>query len=147
MILFYVLAIVIGIIMALQGGVNSELSRGIQSDLWATIVGFFLGLFALLLIALATQQTFSLKKALVVSPQYYLGGLMGAAIVLSLVFLFPKIGAVNIVIFTVLGQMICSLVIDHYGWFNAQVSAVNWERIAALGLMVIAVIWFQKSRV
>ncbi len=146
MLFFYLLAIGIGVIAAFQNGLNSSLSRGIESNLWATIISFFVGFVTLMIGVLFSQQTLSMKKALNLPPYLFFGGVLGAVLVLGLIFLFPKIGAVNIVIFTVLGQMLCSLVIDHYGLFGATVSLINWQKVGALMLMLLAILWFQKSR-
>ncbi len=99
MIVFYLLAITIGVLVAFQAGLNAELARHIHSNSWAAVISFAVGL---------------------------------------LVLLFYTV--------IVTGQMLCSLVIDHYGWLGAPLSTINWQKIAALLLMVVAVFWFQKSR-
>ncbi len=146
MLFFYLLAIGIGMIAVFQNGLNSSLARAIESNLWATIISFFIGFVTLIIGVLFAHQTLSMKKVLSLPPYLFFGGVLGAILVLGLIFLFPKIGAANIVIFTLLGQMLCSVVIDHYGWFGTNVSLINWQKIAALFLMLVAILWFQKSR-
>lgn len=147
MFFYYLLAIAIGCGVAFQSGLNTELSRNIGSTGWAAIISFLVGIVVLIGYTLFTQQPLSIKKLAAVPPYLYIGGIFGAIFVLSIIILFPKIGAVNVVIFTVLGQMVCSLVIDHYGWFGAVVSTINWQKVAALLLMLFAIFWFQKSRI
>ncbi|PIE42407.1 MAG: hypothetical protein CSA47_00900 [Gammaproteobacteria bacterium] len=147
MFVLYLLAIGIGFAVAFQSGLNAELSRLIGSNGWAAIISFLAGLLVLLVYVLISQQSLSLKKLSNVPPHLFIGGALGAMFVLSIIILFPKIGAVNVVIFTVTGQMLCSLIIDHYGWFGVAVSTVNWQKVAALLLMLAAIFWFQKSRV
>ncbi|PID66354.1 MAG: hypothetical protein CR975_03330 [Gammaproteobacteria bacterium] len=146
-IFYFVVIFTIGFVVAFQPGLNAELAKLIDSNLWAAIISFFVGLVVLLVYALVTQQPVSLKKLIIVPPYVFIGGALGALFVLSIVIVFPKIGAVNAVIFTVAGQMLCSTVIDHYGWFNAPLSAINWQKTAALLLMLAAIFWFQKARV
>lgn len=100
----------------------------------------------LLLYATISQSHFSIKGLATTPPYLFIGGALGAIYVLSVIVLFPKIGAVNIVIFTVLGQMIFSLLVDHFAWFGATHSPINWQKIATLAIMLVAVYWFQKSR-
>ncbi len=147
MVIFYLLAIIIGFLVAFQSGLNAGLSKAINSNIWAAVISFFVGLMVLLLYVLATQQPFPVKKLTAVPPYLFIGGALGAMFVLSIIILFPKIGAVNVVMFTVAGQMLCSLVIDHYAWFNAPINPINWQEIAAILLMLIAVFWFQRSRI
>ncbi len=146
-ILYFLIIIVAAFFVALQTPVNSELARVIGSNTWATIISFAVGLVVLLIYALLTQQPLSVKKLSTVPPYLFIGGLLGAVFVLTIVILFPKVGAMNVVILVLVGQMICSLLIDQYGWFNAPISPINLQKIAALALMLIAVLWFQKSRV
>lgn len=145
--IYYLLAITLGIFVALQAGVNSALAGGIGSTVWAAVISFSVGLLVLVLYGLFTQTPPSLQKLTAMPPYLFIGGALGAIYVLSVIVLFPKIGAVNIVIFTVLGQMFFSLLVDHFGWFGAAQSPINWQKVAALMIMLAAVIWFQKSRV
>ncbi len=146
-ILYFLIIIVAAFFVALQTPVNSELARVIGSNTWATIISFVVGLVVLLIYALVTQQPLSVKKLSTVPPFLFIGGLLGAIFVLTIVILFPKVGAMNVVILVLIGQTICSLFIDQYGWFNAPISPINLQKIAALILMLVAVLWFQKSRV
>lgn len=145
--IYYLLAITLGIFVALQAGVNSALAGGIGSTVWAAVISFSVGLLVLVLYGLFTQTPPALQKLTAMPPYLFIGGALGAIYVLSVIVLFPKIGAVNIVIFTVLGQMFFSLLVDHFGWFGAAQSPINWQKVAALMIMLAAVIWFQKSRV
>ncbi len=108
MVIFYLLAITIGFLVAFQSGLNAGLSKAINSNIWAAVISFFVGLMVLLLYVLATQQPLPVKKLTAVPPYLFIGGSLGAMFVLSIIILFPKIGAVNVVIFTVAGQMLCS---------------------------------------
>ncbi|PID65671.1 MAG: hypothetical protein CR977_00665 [Gammaproteobacteria bacterium] len=146
MLIYFLLAIVLGIMISLQAGVNSALSGGIGSSVWAAVISFAVGTLLLLIYALLSQPLLPLKKLPGLPPYLFIGGVLGAIYVLSVIVLFAKIGAMNIVIFTVMGQMLFALIIDHYGWFGAHFSPVNWQKIAALAVMLVAVVWFQKSR-
>lgn len=146
-ILYFLIIIVAAFFVALQTPVNSELARVIGSNTWATIISFVVGLVVLLMYALVTQQPLSVKKLSTIPPYLFIGGALGAIFVLIVVILFPKVGAMNVVILVLIGQTICSLLIDQYGWFNAPISPINLQKIAALILMLVAVLWFQKSRV
>ncbi len=145
-ILYSLIIIVAAFFVALQTPVNSDLARVIGSNTWATIISFAVGLVVLLIYAMVTQQPLSVKKLSTVPPYLFSGGVLGAVFVLTIVILFPKVGAMNVVILILVGQTICSLLIDQYGWFNAPISPINTQKVLSLGLMLIAVIWFQKSR-
>ena len=65
----------------------------------------------------------------------YVGGLCGFAILLSLAFVFPKIGAAVAIALVVLGQGAAALAIDHYGWMGMPLQPVTVARIAGMLLV------------
>ena len=65
----------------------------------------------------------------------YVGGLCGFAILLSLAFVFPKIGAAVAIALVVLGQGAAALAIDHYGWLGMPVEPVTLARFAGMLLV------------
>ncbi len=66
----------------------------------------------------------------------YIGGICGFVIILSLAFVFPKIGAALAVALVVLGQSAAALAIDHYGLMGMPRDPVSLSRIAGLALVV-----------
>jgi transporter family-2 protein len=66
----------------------------------------------------------------------YLGGLFGFAIIASLAFVFPKIGAAYAVSLMVGGQCVAALVIDHFGLMGMQRDPVTIQRV--IGLILVA---------
>ncbi|PIE46849.1 MAG: hypothetical protein CSA42_06145 [Gammaproteobacteria bacterium] len=146
MLIFYLIILCLGVFIAIQAGLNSNLSTAINSSVWSAVISFAVGTLVLVAYALGSQAELSFNKLLNVPPYLFVGGMLGASYVLGVIVLYPKIGAVNIVIFTVLGQMLCSSIIDHYGWFGVQQSFINWQKVGALLLMLVAIILFQKSK-
>src|SRR5438093_3324290 len=65
----------------------------------------------------------------------YIGGFCGFVIILSLAFVFPKIGAALAMALVVLGQSAAALVIDHYGLMGMPKDPVSVPRVAGLALV------------
>ena len=58
-----------------------------------------------------------------------------AAIVLA-----SQLGAATLTAFVVTGQLVCSVIFDHFGWLSFDVHPANWARVAGCALMVIGLI-------
>jgi transporter family-2 protein len=65
----------------------------------------------------------------------YVGGVCGFVILLSLAFVFPRIGAAVAIALVVLGQGVAALTIDHFGLMGMPTEPVTLARIAGLLLV------------
>jgi transporter family-2 protein len=72
------------------------------------------------------------------SPKWlWLGGLMGAFVVLSITVAGPSIGTTATVGLLIAGQLVAATAIDRFGWFGFERIPVGWAR--ALGLVLLGV--------
>lgn len=72
-------------------------------------------------------------------PWYMLlSGLFGVLLYFTIAHTFPRLGAFTAVILIIVGQLIMGMIIDHFGWFGAQVRPVDGTRLLAAGLMLAA---------
>ncbi len=69
----------------------------------------------------------------------YLGGFCGFVILLSLAFVFPRIGAAWAIALVVLGQSVAALVIDHYGLLGMPRDPLTLARIGGMALVAAGV--------
>lgn len=67
----------------------------------------------------------------------WLGGVMGAFIVLSVTFATPRIGTAATIGLLIAGQLAMGVVIDRFGLFGFQQIGISWPR--ALGIALLAV--------
>ena len=134
---FLLFALLVGLVLPLQAGINSQLRLHVGHPLWAALVSFSVG--TLVLACLLTLMRVSLPPAgwLDRVPWWQLtGGLLGATFVASAVVLAPRLGAATLVATVVAGQMIGSIVIDHYGMVGYAQHAVNPVRLLGTILVV-----------
>lgn len=52
------------------------------------------------------------------------------------IILAPRLGAVNLTIIIVCGQLIASLILDHFGWLGFEKHSINWQRIGGVMLVI-----------
>ena len=65
----------------------------------------------------------------------YLGGLFGIVIIVSLAFVFPKIGAVYAIALMVGGQCVAALMVDHFGLMGMPRDPLTIKRVIGVALV------------
>jgi bacterial/archaeal transporter family-2 protein len=133
---------VAGFLLPWQGGATARLAAGTPTGLHASFINFVIGAGALALCAAYARGPASLAS--VPSPigptappwWAWVGGLIGATYVAILVLAFPKIGAINFLVASVLGQLIGSAIMDHFGLMGLPKHDLSTYKILGLGVMV-----------
>jgi bacterial/archaeal transporter family-2 protein len=134
---FVLLAVLGGMAIALQALINARLQQSAGNAVFAGTISFGVGLLALLA-ALATQS-FSFSGLSSAPWWAWTGGALGAFYIVMSIFLVPRIGAAALIGSAVLGQMLFSLVADHYGILGTQVRPAGLARIAGAVLIMVGV--------
>ncbi|CAD7850780.1 MAG: hypothetical protein [Olavius algarvensis Gamma 3 endosymbiont] len=138
-VLFILLAILAGSMLPLQGVVNSQLGRALDNVILATLISFITGALTLLPIFLLRNNAGAgsgLQYLTQVSPVLYIGGILGAFYVTLVAILVPKIGVANTMIAIIFGQILLSLMLDHFGVLGIEIRAFNGLRLLGAGLVL-----------
>ena len=69
--------------------------------------------------------------------QHALGGLLGAAYAVLVVLLAKPLGAAALTAALVTGQLVCSIVFDHFGWVGFAPHAASPLRLVGCALMIV----------
>ena len=139
------LALTVGCLLPIQASINAKLGGFLKAPIMAALVNFMVGGIVLLLVILGTRTPNNLLLAAKEAPVYaWIGGLMGATFVGSIIFLIPRLGAALSFSLIVCGQLVFSLILDHFGMFGVPVQPVNWGRIGGVLLILVGVLLIQK---
>ncbi len=74
------------------------------------------------------------------SPFSWTGGILGAIYIATAIFMIPKLGATTVLALMVVGQMLLSLMLDHYGLLGIPVYPVTGIRLLGVVLLVLGVV-------
>lgn len=132
----HLLAVLVGIALTVQIGMNSTLSVAIGSPLIATIVNFCVGLALLVLVAVVGGARVAPGSVATIPAWAWLGGMLGAIYVAGTVVAAPRLGAVALLALTLAGQMLAALVVDHYGFVGFPRNPVTPTRLLGTALLV-----------
>jgi len=117
--LLYLLAFAAGIVLTVQVGVNSALRGAVGNPVMAALISFVIGSAGLLAFLLVTRTPWPDRAQLTTAPAWgWLGGLLGAFYVVSTIIVGPRLGAAALLALIVLGQLVTSLLVDHFGWLG-----------------------------
>ena len=120
--------VILAIMVSLNGGVSNAAGNYVSS-----VIIHFIGLIGIIFVLIFTKSKIKNLKGI---PFYmFSGGLIG---VLTVLFTNASSGVLGVsltVSLTLLGQLVTSLVIDNFGYFNMPV--VKFDKRKILGLVII----------
>lgn len=144
--IFYILALLTGVAMSIQSGVNSGLRQGIGNPLLAAVISFGTGFLALIVVQLSVgNPTPTLEAVRQISWWKWIGGLIGACYVTTVIVTITKIGPGNLLSLSVAGQLIAAIVLDHYGLLGFAPHPANAWRLLGVLLIIGGVILVVKN--
>ncbi len=139
------LAVIAGAMMPVQAAINHKLSTYVQSPVLSAFVSFGVGLVALFIFILTTGLPLSqLAYTRNAPPVAWLGGLCGAFFVTVVVTIVPRLGVALTFSILILGQMLATLPMDHYGFLGGVVKEINIPRIIGVVLIIAGVFLIRK---
>lgn len=144
--LFFLMPIIAGIAMSIQSGVNGQLRAGLNHPILAAFLSFLGGTLALALILLFSKQ--SLPAATVyqgIEWYKYTGGFLGVIVVSFVILSVHQVGASNMFVLIVAGQLATAILMDHFGLLGLAASAITAKKLIGIGL-VIAGAWLVTKK-
>jgi len=133
---FYLLALLSGSFLSIEGTMYGELGKSI-GQFESSFYNFFIGsLLLTVLVLLFGKGSFNgIRKS---SNWYLIGGLYGVIYLTSLVFGIPALGVGIAMIAIVLGQIVMSMLIETFGWFETPRQPLTLAKILTLIFLLIA---------
>ncbi len=131
------LAVVTGALLPLQALINARLGQQTSGALFASFASFLIGTIAIGIALLVTRTSLPTWQQASALPLWaWLGGVIGAVFVVSATVLVPRLGAAALICLAVFGQLVGSLLLDHYGVLHAPKPA-DAVRIAGAALVAV----------
>ena len=142
---FIILAVVAGMMMPTQAAINNKLAGYVNSPIISAFISFAVGTLALFIYILASGIPLgNLTQAKNAPLIAWIGGILGAFFVASAVILVPRIGVALTFSLIIAGQMLVTLIIDHFGWLGVPEKPINFVRVAGAALITIGVILIRR---
>jgi transporter family-2 protein len=135
--LVYILPLLAGVTISTQAGVNTQLKVAVNNQWVAAFISFLVGTIALGIVILATRQPVpGLTQLGGIELYKYTGGLLGAFFVTAIIFSVQRIGSANVFALVITGQLLMTLIYDHFGLFDFKQSDISWVKLLGVCLLI-----------
>lgn len=138
------LIILAGGATALQAPTNARLMTAVGSPVNAAFVSFAVGTAVLGLLAVVFQTRPDMVAARALPWYAWIGGLYGVVFVIAATWGVPRLGVALTITLMVAGQLLISLILDHFGAFGAPQQPINLGRLAGVALVIGGVIMVRR---
>lgn len=139
-------ALVAGALVPFQAGSNAALGRALGHPLWATVASLLVSMLVVLPVILAMRAPAPLLNQAGALPLWaWFGGVAGVIYITSALMLTPRLGATGFIVCVIAGQMLTSLLIDHFGLMGLAVKEASPGRVGGVVLIfagMLMVQWF-----
>lgn len=137
----YVVYVLLGILagagLPVQLGMNNQIRIMTGSPMTAAFISFLTGTVALALYVLLLRQPLPTTLQISNAPWWiWLGGVVGVFYIVVAIVVAPRIGPAVLFSLVVAGQLINSVVIDHFGLFGYDVHHVSPLRVLGVAMLV-----------
>lgn len=139
--LLKLLAFTFGALMPVQVGINASLRLLLRDPFLAGLANMVVGAACIVVLLAALRVPLPAAATLAAVPPWaWLGGAIGAGVVVVSLVAGPKLGAATLFVLIVAGQIAGSLFLDHYGFMGYPVRPFTLLRVLGAVLLVAGVV-------
>lgn len=141
LLLFLPLAFGIGIAMTIQTAINTQLREFLYSPLQAALFSFLIGTIALAIMVFFQQAEKPSLEHFIQIPWYlWLGGFLGVYAISMSIYTAPKLGFLSLSGLIIFGQIMASMIVDHFGFLGNEKTPIDWKRFTGGVVIFIGVL-------
>jgi transporter family-2 protein len=140
------LAAFAGAVVPFQSAINANLGRGLGHPLWATLASLLVSIIVLLPVILALRLPLPNLGFITKAPLWmWSGGAFGVCFISLALILMPKLGASGFIALAMAGQIVASLMLDHFGLFGLVERQLTAPRLIGALMLIGGVALIQFS--
>lgn len=140
------LAVIAGAVVPFQSAINANLGRGLGHPLWATLASLLVSIMVLLPVIIALRLPLPSLAFITRAPLWmWAGGAFGVCFISLALMLLPRLGASGFIALAMAGQILASLLLDHFGLFGLAQRPITMPRALGALLLMGAVVLIQFS--
>ncbi len=122
-----ILSFACGVMVVIQGGLNSKLGVLLNNPLLATTVAFTISTCLTMVAVGLSVKRFPSVQELREIPTYlwFTGAIFSFIAVTLFYYLIPKLGISTAISFGLFGQILFSMLVAHFGWFGLPAESIE----------------------
>ena len=140
------LAVALGVVLTTQVATNTQLGKALDNLYVPATVNMAIGLIITATLTWSVTNEWPSREMVRAAPWYgwFAGGLLGTTYLTGNILLAPKLGAGALVGLIVAGQLVFSVLLDHFGWIGFEQHSAGIARLAGCALMIAGVFLISK---
>ena len=136
---YYALTMVIGILLTVHLAMNSKVGSVLNNARVGNALFWCVGAAAALVIGLSGWHGGALAPLREASPILLTAGAIGACLVFGIAFLIPQIGAANLTLIMLAGQIVGALALSHFGLLGSPRQPITLRSVIGAVIMFVGV--------
>ena len=132
----YIMTMFLGVVLAVHLAMNGKVGSVLQNARVGNALFWCIGALGAVAIGLSGWRSGALEPLKQVHPALLTAGILGACLVFAIAWLIPKVGAGNVMITLLAGQVIGGLIMSHYGWLGSPVQPITLAKVAGVLVMI-----------
>lgn len=141
------IALMVGAFYPLQAALNATIAQFHGHPLLAALTNTVVASLVLIVAIVVLRIPLPALGAVTAAPLWaWCGGFLGAFFVLASLVIAPKLGAAAFVSTSIVGTMVASLVVDHFGFLVFKVQPITGIRLLGAVLVVAGMLLIQWKR-
>lgn len=138
-------ALIVGAMLPTQAAINAHLRLFVGSPFRSGLISVLVSTLAMTTIV-ALNVGVERPVALGGAPWWiWIGGLLGIVVVVGSLMLAPRLGAAALFAGVICGQLLTSMLLDHFGLLGYAVSRVTPTRLLGAALLLLSLYLIQRK--
>ncbi len=132
----YAVTMFLGVVLTVHLAMNGKVGAIIGNPRVGNALFWCIGAVTAIAIGLSGWQAGALSGIRQVNPLLLTAGAMGATLVFGIAWIIPQIGAQQMTVMLLTGQILSALVLSHFGWLGSPVQPVTLMNAIGALLMI-----------
>ena len=141
----YALTVFLGVILTVHLSMNGAVGAAIGNPRVANALFWCIGAITALVIGATGWQAGALSGLRNVNPLMLTAGAMGASLVFGIAWIIPQIGAQQMTVMLLTGQILSAMFLSHFGLLGSPVQPVTVMNVLGALLMIAGVFLATRS--
>lgn len=140
--LLFILALIGGAFLALQGSLNAQLGLLLKNPLLASFVAFCSSTCFAFLVIIISVKSYPTSTEIQAIPKYlwFTGGFFSLIGISLYYYTIPKLGLSTMISFGLCGQLCFAVIAGHFGWFGLPPEPISLQRLMGLAAMIAGIL-------
>jgi len=132
----YAITVFLGVVLTVHLAMNGAVGAAIGNPRVGNAVFWCIGAVMALVIGATGWQAGALSGLRNVNPLMLTAGAMGASLVFGIAWIIPQIGAQQMTVMLLTGQILSAMLLSHFGWLGSPVAPVSLTNAMGALLMI-----------